>query len=243
MHCNLLQELPMIVFEDQQFQQSWLDLAQIDLDEVTQLAKDRDITLPGRLSRAVDKRKLHFLAGRICAHDALLLQMNRDGIFDQQPSEIKRHDDGSPGWPEEYVGAITHCKNLAGAVISSTRTLSGIGLDAEMIMRPKTRKNVCKMITTPSELIRIENYGFSSEIAATLIFSIKESIFKCFYPLVKRYIGFQEVEIKELGLGSSTYSFVIQKDFNSQFRASTEYRGSFRIFDDYVVSNLKLPKF
>ena len=95
----------------------------------------------------------------------------------------------APIWPEDHVGAITHDAKYAGAIVSTQ--LKGVGLDFERIGRIKPKLHE-KLFTDfeqnwLSQQTRLE--------ASTIMFSAKESVYKSVYPILKRFVGFQEVEI------------------------------------------------
>jgi len=136
---------------------------------------------------AVPRRRREFAMGRACARRALA----RLGIEDRP---LLPGHDRAPLWPRGIVGSISHCEGFcAVAVARRGRTIS-IGLDVER--REPLDVDLVQTICTPGERIALSRTGTLPEADwATIVFSAKESLFKCFYPFRPRFLDFQDVEI------------------------------------------------
>jgi 4'-phosphopantetheinyl transferase EntD len=62
------------------------------------------------------------------------------------------------------------------------------------------------MVCRPEELLWLEKSA-TDDLLDKLFFSAKESLFKCVWPTVRRFIDFQEIEIR-LHLADNTYTAV-----------------------------------
>lgn len=148
-----------------------------------------NIVPPPSVARAVAKRQAEYLAGRFCAREGLQRLTG-------QPITPALGDDRAPVWPAGCVGSITHTQGWAAAVIGQQQHYAGLGLDAEVIMPDDRALPLSRQILTPSEQAR-----FGSELASqagyfmTLVFSLKESLFKALYPLVQRRFYFEHAEL------------------------------------------------
>jgi 4'-phosphopantetheinyl transferase EntD len=137
------------------------------------------------MGRAVEKRRREFATGRDCAHRAL-------AALGLEPVAIPGGERGEPLWPAGVVGAITHCRGYRGCAVARASEVVALGIDAEPhaplpdglvgeVARPEERKPL-------AELARAE-----PEIAwERLLFSAKESVYKAWYPLTKRWLGFED---------------------------------------------------
>ena len=105
-----------------------------------------------------------------------------------------------PMWPKGLVGSISHSRELAAATI--LRDAVGVGIDIECQRRLKV--DAVRRVATKEEYSR---YSVVPDFDWTLLFSAKESVFKAFSPLARRYIGFQEVELL---LDVTTQSFSLR---------------------------------
>ena len=105
-----------------------------------------------------------------------------------------------PIWPSDLVGSISHSRELVAATI--LRDAVGVGIDIECQRRLKV--DAARRVATKEEYSR---YSAVPDFDWTLLFSAKESVFKAFSPLARRYIGFQEVELL---LDATTQSFSVR---------------------------------
>jgi 4'-phosphopantetheinyl transferase EntD len=108
--------------------------------------------------------------------------------------------DGVPQFPEKYVGSISH---KDGHVIVSACTRSGhysAGIDLERVEGDKHLSRIC----TASEIEQFDRlnalYGMKRAEFAALMFSFKESIFKCYFPLGRQVFSFLDVVIEDIDM-------------------------------------------
>lgn len=192
------------------------------------------LPLPDSLSKAVPKRRLHFLAGRLCAKEALA----RNGCADL-PSEIKAGKLGCPIWPEGFVGSITHTEGFASAVVVPSKHLRGIGIDTETRFSSARASKIFEQIMSARELeaffVACPDWPLAAVV--TLCFSAKESAYKCLSPLVGRSFGFLDLEIT--AVDPNQESFCIRAD--DVLRVSNfELKGSYQFENDFVHTRVEL---
>ena len=136
------------------------------------------------LAEASVKRIQEFRAGRYCATQAL----HSMGI---ENFPILRGKNREPIWPDNIVGSISHCKDIAGAVVADKHRIKSVGLDIEN--QKQLKLGFAKHVCTDSERIWLEsqNADFQNQ-ALLLIFSIKEAVFKCIYQSSGVHLTFRE---------------------------------------------------
>jgi 4'-phosphopantetheinyl transferase EntD len=149
------------------------------------------------VARAVPARALEFATGRSCARAALA----RLGC---SPVAIPVGAQREPVWPPGFVGSITHCRgHCAAAVVRVDSTgpgaIASLGLDVEPA--GPLPDDVANMVCGAGERAWIERHGPDLLPWDRLVFSAKESVFKCLFPLVQRFLDFHEVEIVFAGEG------------------------------------------
>lgn len=139
--------------------------------------------------RAVDKRRAEFLAGRFAALSAL-----RSLGVDEAPG---RNDDGSPRWPADTVGSITHGAERALCCVSRSHELRGLGIDVERLMSVEAKTELRRRICVEDELrLGSEQLPLLVEHElVSLAFSAKESLYKCLYPTVGRFMDFHAARL------------------------------------------------
>lgn len=159
---------------------------------VVSARQDREVELfPAEqeaLGQAVEKRRREFITARACARDAL----GRLGIA---PQPIPSGSRGEPVWPGGVVGSITHCAGYRACAVALDRDLTTIGIDAELA--EPLPAGLIGDIALPEERRWIER--LTAEDPGTcwdrLLFSIKESIYKAWFPLARSWLGFEDASV------------------------------------------------
>ena len=166
------------------------------------LTRSLDIELPRELCRAVAKRQVEFLAGRFCAACAL----RAAGCASVA---VGLGADRAPLWPDGFVGSITHTDGFASAAVARATVLRGIGIDAERIMAARTAASIHRLVfgdgTGGARTAgRGCPEGLSEEEWTTLVFSAKESLCKCLFPLTRQRLELRDAEVVACDFGAGT---------------------------------------
>jgi len=140
------------------------------------------------LARATERRRREFSTARGCARSAL-------AALGVTPAPILRGEQGAPQWPPGFVGSITHCAGYRAAAVARAGDVLTIGLDAET--GNALPDGVLNQVSLPAERARL------GELAAAdpgvcwdrLLFSAKESVYKAWFPLTRRWLGFTDADI------------------------------------------------
>ena len=152
------------------------------------------LEIPLRLARAVPKRRLEFLAGRLCARRAL----QRAGYTGN--AIIPIGEQRAPVWPPGFSGSIAHGSGKAWAVVSPQASCRGLGIDLEKIVDPATARKLWSTVLRPQEYEQARPAALSDEPFLSLVFSAKESLYKCLHPITLARLGFQDAELTHLDL-------------------------------------------
>jgi 4'-phosphopantetheinyl transferase EntD len=138
------------------------------------------------IRRAVAKRRREFTAGRLCARDALA----QLGIHD---FPLLVGEGRVPLWPPGVVGSISHCKGYVGVAVARADAVVGLGFDVERAapLEPELLARIC----TPRERERLPASPGVPD-PGKLTFCAKESFYKCYFPLTRTFLGFQDVEVE-----------------------------------------------
>lgn len=147
----------------------------------TILAAERSL-----IAGAVPARQSEFAAGRACARRAL-------EALGLSATAIPAGPDRMPLWPEGIVGSISHDADSAFAVAGCTQDWIGIGLDVELC--GDVPSEIASLICSDEERAASAHWGAGLDFIA-LTFSAKESVFKCFYPLTRKFLDFLDVVIR-----------------------------------------------
>jgi 4'-phosphopantetheinyl transferase EntD len=151
-----------------------------------------DATLfPGEetyVRQAVEKRRLEFTTARWCARQAMIR-------LGRPPAAVLRGDRGQPRWPAGLVGSITHCAGYRGAVLAEKDTITTVGIDAEP--NEPLGDDVLETVARPGERDQIDALlrEHPSVRWDRLLFCAKESVYKSWFPLTGRWLGFEEADV------------------------------------------------
>jgi 4'-phosphopantetheinyl transferase EntD len=139
------------------------------------------------IQHAVARRQQEFIAGRICARQAL----KHLGIT---TGPLRKLPDGSIAWPDGFTGTVSHSETWCGAAVARRSDAAGIGLDIENTAR--VGQNLWRRILTQEERVWLENQPAAEAPQwAALIFSAKEALYKCIASLLQSRIGFMDAVI------------------------------------------------
>lgn len=141
-----------------------------------------------RIGQAVDQRRREYIGGRTCARRAL-------HAFGLASSTIRSGSRGEPRWPLPVCGSISHADGWCAAAVALRMHFQGIGIDLEPAV--PLADSLCGMVCTPSEnkFRQLQPEALRDWIAK-IVFSAKESVFKCCYPLFRQELEFKDVEIE-----------------------------------------------
>nr|AAK06801.1 putative phosphopantetheinyl transferase SimC8 [Streptomyces antibioticus] len=140
------------------------------------------------IARAVNARRSEFGTVRACARAALAV-LGIDAV------PILRGPCAEPVWPAGVVGSMTHCEGYRAAAVAREGELAAVGIDAEP-HRPLPGDEL-DVIARPEELGPLSGLRVRwPEICwDRLLFSAKESVYKAWFPLTGRWLGFEEALI------------------------------------------------
>lgn len=141
------------------------------------------------LTRAVEVRRREFATVRLCAR----LALHRIGV---PATPLTRGPRGEPRWPEGVAGSMTHCEGYRAAALARTTDILSIGIDAEPA--GPLPDGVLDVVSLPGERAHLTDLASRAPRLPwdRLLFSAKESVFKTWYPLTRRELGFDEAEVE-----------------------------------------------
>jgi 4'-phosphopantetheinyl transferase EntD len=140
------------------------------------------------VARAVDKRRREFTTARACARTAL-------AGLGVESAPILPGEQGAPQWPPGIVGSITHCAGYRAAAVARARDVLTIGLDAEP--DEALPRGVLEVVSLPGERRRLRDLAAAAPGTCwdRLLFCAKEATYKAWFPLARRWLGFEDADI------------------------------------------------
>jgi enterobactin synthetase component D len=188
---------------------------------------------------AVLKRRAEFLAGRLAAVQALRAL----GVV-EPPG---RRDDGSPSWPAPAVGSISHGAGRALCIVGKRSEFRSLGIDAERVLSPDSSRELRARICTDRERAVLgAALGLGDHELVSLAFSGKESLYKCLYPLVGRYMEFHAAEVvsaavrARAGALRGELTLELRVDWSASFRAGHKFAATFAATAEHVETAVVL---
>ncbi|MEU4243608.1 4'-phosphopantetheinyl transferase superfamily protein [Actinoplanes sp. NPDC026619] len=140
------------------------------------------------IATAVEGRRREFITARRCAREALQ-------TFGHPGAPIRPGPRREPRWPAGMTGSITHCTGYRAAAVARTTDISLLGIDAEP-NRPLP-EGVAGQITVPGEPEMLDRLAGTHPGTnwGRLLFSAKESVYKAWFPVTRRWLGFEEARL------------------------------------------------
>jgi 4'-phosphopantetheinyl transferase EntD len=138
------------------------------------------------IARSVAKRRNEFITVRHCARIAL-------GQLGMPPVPILKGEKGEPCWPDGVVGSLTHCRGYRGAVVGRSGAVRSVGIDAEP--HDELPHGVLGAISLPQERSEMPAKLKAALHWDRILFCAKEATYKAWFPLTKRWLGFEDAHI------------------------------------------------
>lgn len=151
-----------------------------DLPDVALFAEEELI-----VGRAVEQRRREFVTGRGCAR----LALQRLGVA---AVAIPAGERGEPLWPGGVVGSITHCRGYRACAVARAADVLAVGVDAEV--HAPLPHGVLAQVAFGRERTMVANHT-TAVCLDRLLFSAKEAVYKAWFPLTHRWLGFDDVEL------------------------------------------------
>ena len=184
-----------------------------------------------RLSSA--KRKSEFSLGRRCAHQAL-------AKFKLESEPILRNaDTKEPCWPKDVLGSISHSGKYAAAAVGKVGDISGIGIDLESLSRV-VDFNISRHVCVEKELKWLKSLTpDQANLGLRIIFSAKESIFKCLFPISKTYLYFKDATVT-VDEANTEFTFTLSKECSGITEVGFQHSGKFSIVKKMLLTAIYL---
>lgn len=180
------------------------------------------------------KRAREHAAGRLCAARAL-------AAIGAGAAGVAVGANGEPIWPAEATGSISHTQRLAVAVAAPRTRARSIGVDVEPVISRSRLAVVRDRIAAPGEIERLAaSAACDVEIAATLLFSAKESLYKCLFSEVGRVFDYLDAEVRHADLARRAIRLRLNATLSERWRRGAEIAGRATIDGDVVFTAVVL---
>ncbi len=178
---------------------------------------------------AAQTRIEQFTAGRVCSRIAL----GRLGVAATTP--ILRGEDRAPIWPPGFIGSISHTDTWCAAAVARTEDIRALGIDLES--STPLKEALLKRVCTPKERDWLHELP-APGVTGKIVFSAKEAVYKCQYPLSNQFLGFHAVEVE---LGDDSFEAVFQQEAGG-FKPGDVISGRYLVEEGLVATACELPR-
>jgi 4'-phosphopantetheinyl transferase EntD len=152
------------------------------------------------VAKAVERRQLEHGTVRRLARAA----MAELGVA---PAPLLTGEKREPLWPPGVVGSLTHCRGYCAAAVALDTQVRSVGIDAEPDER--LRESLVDRLCHPAEVERLDWFDADPGMRGKAIFCIKEAIYKVWYPVAGRWLGFLDVDVSAASSGAFTATVLV----------------------------------
>ena len=166
-------------------------------------------------------RRREFIAGR-----TIVKRMLQDKGINNFPLLMDSY--GCPAWPTGTTGSISHKGSICGVLLTDNKCYQSLGFDLEKT--ESLDQGVWKVFSTSDEINQAISLGLEEGMFANMLFSAKEAIFKCLFPIYTNKtpsILKIEIEVKAHKKNHFTFSFSF---------SGAIIHGSVATTQDYTIS-------
>lgn len=159
-------------------------------------------------------------------------------------ASLKPTEHGNILWPENKLGSLSHKNGQIVFATCDNSNAKGIGIDLEKAMvNTKITSIVCnqnekKILDT----IRIQS-NMPAEALLAMVFSFKESIYKCIFPYGQKKFYFSDFQVNSIDFTTNKISGVLTTDVSNWDKTNQSLSGYFKHLnidgDPYILTLTK----
>lgn len=179
------------------------------------------------------RRLAEFAAGRAAARGPLA----RLGCYS---TAVRRGAKGEPLWPRGIVGSISHSRSFGLAAVARWRHFAALGVDLEndFPLGDPVHALVCAQDEL-EESLRGSPYGAGT--TAKILFSVKESLFKAYFPTTRFVLDFLDARVSLDWAGQRCRAELVSTS-TPGLHGKRAFEGSFAVAGDHVVSAVTVSR-
>jgi 4'-phosphopantetheinyl transferase EntD len=188
------------------------------------------------VANAVEKRKREFTTARHCARQALA----RLGL---PQVAVLTGPNREPLWPAGVVGSITHCAGYRAAAVAWDHQIASLGVDAEP--NEPLPAGVLTSVALPEEISWVtELLRRRPDVCwDRLLFSAKESVYKTWFPLARRWLDFEAAAITvDADQGTFAARLLVAAPVLPGYGMLTGFAGRWLVEAGLVITAITVPQ-
>jgi len=139
------------------------------------------------IANAIPRRAAEFATGRQLARELLAGAGIACRVIEVGESRM-------PIWPADVVGSISHAGGICAVAVSASG-LTALGLDTDSA--EELPRDLWCLVGSVEEIAAVQDQmGLdTASQAAKVLFSIKEAVFKCWFPVGRQLLEFSDVVV------------------------------------------------
>lgn len=186
-----------------------------------------DIPCPPVIHRSAVKRQAEYLASRWLVREVFNRVQIKDFILGNAA-------DRSPLWPSGYSGSLSHSPQQAFLVIDPEGRLCGN--DVEPLIPPTVAAEISPLLLTPREQRLLAELPCDPHQTVTLIFTLKESLYKALWPRVRCRLDFLQAEVVMVDLFQGCATLQLTESLDPHWQEGTPFCFCFTLRDKVIFS-------
>jgi enterobactin synthetase component D len=146
-----------------------------------------------------------------------------------------------PSWPAGFVGSITHSTTFAWAVVARASDVRSIGIDSEIVFDEAALREAGPLALDDHEW-QLVRRGHEAE-GATLVFSAKESLFKCVNPCIDVFFEFADARVDRISAeraNAGSFEVRLLRDLAPEFPLGRRFVGRYAIARGHLHTAVEL---
>jgi 4'-phosphopantetheinyl transferase EntD len=180
---------------------------------------------------AVESRMQEFTIARSCARRA----MRKLGL---PATPVLRGFMHEPLWPPGVVGSITHSSGYHAAALARQSDVAAVGIDAEV--DDELPFGVLERVVVDEERAWLAEAP-SGIHWDRLLFSAKESVYKAWFPITGKWLGFEEVALT-FDAGARTFNARLLKPLSMAVGwPRKDVTGRFEVKNGFILTAIAIP--
>ncbi len=163
----------------------------VDIGRCWPLFPAEEATVAG----SAPQRRAQFAAARACARAAMRDLMIEPAAILPVGGTGPMWRTRAPRWPHGVVGSLTHTAGFAAAALGRSEHVGSVGLDVEPDLALPHGVWDSVHVDGEDRCVADLAQGDATIAGDRLVFSAKEAVFKAWFPLTGRWLGFDDCQV------------------------------------------------
>lgn len=192
-----------------------------------ELFSELDIPCPQGIYHSTVKRQAEYLASRWLAREIFSHYGIEDFI-------LSNGSDRAPQWPDGYSGSLSHSDGQIFLITDPRGRLCGN--DVEQWISPSVATEITPLLVSPREQQYLAELPAAPCQLTTLVFTLKESLYKALWPSVGGELDFLQAEVVDINLQQGNAILQLTETLDQHWQAGDSHYFRFTFCAERVFS-------